>query len=138
VREENVALVGVRDLDPAEQAALRESGVRVFTMYDIDRLGMAAVMEQAVAVASRGTDGFHLSLDLDALDPDDAPGVGTPVVGGLTYREAHLAMELVAESRGMRSMDLVEVNPILDARNRTAEQAVALALSALGKRIMGG
>jgi arginase len=95
-------------------------------------------MEEAIRRVSAGAQGFHLSLDLDALDPQEAPGVGTPVSGGLTYREAHLAMEMVAESRKMTSMDLVEVNPILDSRNLTAEHAVALALSALGKRIMGG
>ena len=97
---------------------------------------MAVVMERAIAAASEGTQGFHVSLDLDALDPGEAPGVGTPVTGGLTYREAHLAMELIASSRKMLSLDLVEVNPILDSHNRTAEQAVQFALSGLGKRIV--
>jgi arginase len=138
IDERHVALVGVRDLDATEQIQLRASGVHVFTMHDVDRRGMAAVMEEAIRRVSAGAQGFHLSLDLDALDPQEAPGVGTPVSGGLTYREAHLAMEMVAESRKMTSMDLVEVNPILDSRNLTAEHAVALALSALGKRIMGG
>jgi arginase len=137
VDDANVVLVGARDIDPGERASLRESGVRVFTMHDIDRRGMAAVIEEALRYACEGTAGFHLSLDLDALDPADAPGVGTPVPGGLTYREAHLAMEMVAETRRLVSMDLVEVNPILDSRNRTAEHAVAFALSALGKRILG-
>jgi arginase len=130
-------LVGVRDLDPAEQVALLAAGIRAFTMHDIDRRGMAAVIEEAIQHTSTGTSGFHLSLDLDALDPSEAPGVGTPVAGGLTYRETHLAMEMIAESGRMRSMDLVEVNPILDTHNRTAEHAVAFALSALGKRILG-
>lgn len=137
VSDAQVALVGARDLDPHEQVALRASGIRVFTMHDIDRRGMAAVLEDAIAYASHGTEGFHLSLDLDALDPTEAPGVGTPVPGGLSYRETHLAMEMVAESGRMLSMDLVEVNPILDTHNRTAEHAVAFALSALGKRILG-
>jgi arginase len=137
ISDAHVALVGVRDLDPHEQVALRASGIHAYTMHDIDRRGMAAVLEDAIAHASRGTEGYHLSLDLDALDPSEAPGVGTPVTGGLSYRETHLAMEMVAESGRMLSMDLVEVNPILDTHNRTAEHAVAFALSALGKRIMG-
>ncbi|WP_322510731.1 arginase [Chloroflexus sp.] len=131
-----VVLIAVRDLDPLEREALRASAVTVFTMHEIDRRGMAAVMEQALTIATRGTDGFHLSFDLDVLDPREAPGVGTPVSGGISAREAHLAMELIAESDGLRSLDIVEVNPILDERNATAELAVALALSALGKRIL--
>lgn len=137
IHDTNAVLVGVRDLDPGEQALLRSSGVRVFTMTDIDRRGMAAVMEEAIDLAQAGTAGYHLSLDLDALDPDEAPGVGTPVPGGLSYREAHLAMEIVAERGGLCGMDLVEVNPILDERNLTASHAVDFALSALGKRILG-
>ncbi len=137
VDDQAIALVGVRDLDPAEQVALRIAGIRAFTMHDIDRRGMAVVIEEAIQHTSTRTNGLHLSLDLDALDPSEAPGVGTPVAGGLTYRETHLAMEMIAESGRMRSMDLVEVNPILDTHNRTAEHAVAFALSALGKRILG-
>jgi arginase len=136
VTDADVALVGVRDLDAAEQVALRQSGIHAFSMHEIDRRGMASVIEQAIKLVSANTVGFHLSLDLDALDPAEAPGVGTPVPGGLTYRETHLAMEIIAESGQMCSMDLVEVNPILDTHNRTAEHAVAFALSALGKRIL--
>ncbi|WP_298401836.1 arginase [uncultured Chloroflexus sp.] len=131
-----VVLIAVRDLDPLEREALRTSAITVFTMHEIDRRGMAAVMEQALAIATRGTDGFHLSFDLDVVDPREAPGVGTPVGGGISAREAHLAMELIAESGALRSLDIVEVNPILDERNATAELAVELALSALGKRIL--
>jgi arginase len=136
VRESTVALVGARDIDEQEREALRATGIHIYTMLDIDRRGMAAVIDEAITYASNGTDGFHVSLDLDALDPGEAPGVGTPVAGGLTYREAHAAMEIVAERGGMRSLDLVEVNPILDTHNRTAECAVQFALSALGKRIL--
>lgn len=136
IADTNVVLVGARDVDEQERVLLRESGVQIFSMHDIDRLGMAAVMERAIQAASQGTQGFHVSLDLDALDPDEAPGVGTPVTGGLTYREAHLAMELIASSHKMLGLDLVEVNPILDSHNRTAERAVQFALSGLGKRIV--
>jgi arginase len=136
IAEHHIALVGVRDIDAEEREALRRSAIHIYTMHDIDRRGMAAVMDEALGFISAGTDGVHLSLDLDALDPRDAPGVGTPVPGGISYREAHLAMELIAQSGHLRSMDLVEVNPILDERNNTAALAVELALSALGKRIV--
>lgn len=132
----HVALVGVRDLDPLEREALRHASIHVFTMHDIDRLGMAAVIEAAIAIAQQGTGGFHVSFDLDVIDPREAPGVGTPVAGGISRREAHLALEIIAHAGGMRSLDLVEVNPILDERNATAALAVDLALSALGKRIL--
>jgi arginase len=135
LRETDVALVGIRDLDRVEREALRASGIHVFTMHDIDRRGLASVMEEAIMRVSVGTAGFHVSLDMDALDPSEAPGVGTPVLGGISYREAHLAMELVAQSGKLVGMDLVEVNPILDSRNVTAELAVEFALSALGKHI---
>jgi len=135
LRPGDAALVGVRNLDDGERELLRISGVRVFTMHDIDRRGMAAVMEEAILHVSAGTIGFHLSFDLDVLDPHEAPGVGTPVLGGITYREAHLAMELIAASGRLISLDLVEVNPILDTRNMTALLAVEFALSALGKTI---
>jgi arginase len=105
-------------------------------MRDIDERGLRAVMAEAIHIASQGTAGFHLSLDMDVVDPDEAPGVGTPVRGGITYREAHLAMELAGESGGMVSMEVVEVNPVLDVANRTAELAVELVMSALGKRIL--
>jgi len=135
IRPGDAALVGVRNLDDGERELLRTSGVHVFTMHDIDRRGMAAVMEEAILHVSASTSGFHLSFDLDVLDPHEAPGVGTPVLGGITYREAHLAMELVAASGRLISLDLVEVNPILDTRNMTALLAVEFALSALGKTI---
>lgn len=131
-----VALVGVRDLDQAEKANLRKSGIRVFTMMDIDRFGMARVAEQAIETASAGgSGGYHVSFDIDAADPTIAQGVGTPKRGGLNYREAHLLMELVAESGRLASLDLTEVNPLEDAYNSTAELASELIQSALGKRI---
>lgn len=136
IRPEHVALIGVRDLDPKEREALRSSGIYVATMHEVDRRGMAAVVDEAARVVTTGTDGFHLSFDLDVLDPREAPGVGTPVPGGISRREAHLAMEILAQTGGIRSLDLVEVNPILDERNATAELAVELVLSALGKRIL--
>jgi arginase len=131
-----VAIVGVRELDAGEQDLLRQSAVHVFTMKEIDRLGLAETMTRALEITGRGTTGVHVSLDIDVVDPREAPGVGTPVRGGLTYREAHLAMELIADSAQMRSLDIVEVNPILDEANRTADLAVELALSALGKNIL--
>lgn len=131
---ENVALVGIRNLDETEREALRESDVSVFTMSDIDERGATAVTEEAMEIAGTA-DGIHVSLDLDWLDPQEAPGVGTPVRGGVTYREAHAAMEVVADSN-LRSLEIVEVNPILDQHNQTAELAVELAASALGKRIL--
>ena len=136
VRPEHTVLVGVRNLDEREKDEIRTAGVHVFTIGDIDRHGMAVVAERAIALASKGTAGIHVSVDLDACDPTYAPGVGTPVKGGLSYREAHLLMELVADSRQLVALDLVEVNPTLDLRNATAELAVELALSALGKRIL--
>jgi arginase len=135
LRDADIAMVGIRDLDAREREALRTSGIQVFTMHDIDRRGLASVMEEAIMRVSVNTAGFHVSLDMDALDPAEAPGVGTPVLGGISYREAHLAMELVAQSGKLVGMDLVEVNPILDERNATAALAVEFALSALGKRI---
>jgi arginase len=136
IRPEQVALVGVRDLDPLEREALRRSGVHAYTMHEVDRRGMANVIDEAAALVSKGADGFHLSFDLDVVDPREAPGVGTPVFGGISRREAHLALELLAQTGGLRSLDLVEVNPILDERNATAELAVELVLSAFGKRIL--
>ncbi len=136
VKPANIALVGLRDVDELERINVRDSGVRAFTMRDIDERGMRAVMEQAIAFASEGTVGFHLSLDMDFVDPAIAPGVGTAVPGGGTYREAHLAMEMICDSGRMLSMDVVEVNPVLDTMNRTADLAVELVLSAMGKRIL--
>jgi arginase len=132
----NTALVGLRDIDPTEAPNVRESGVHAFTMRHIDERGLRAVMEDAMRVACEGTEGFHLSFDIDSVDPDEAPGVGTPVPGGLTYREAHLAMEMIADYGRMTSMDIVEVNPVLDTANRTARLAVEFVLSAMGKRIL--
>jgi arginase len=135
VDADRIALVGVRSLDPAEAELLRELDVRVFTMSEVDRLGVEPVLRASLEhVAGPGF--VHLSLDMDALDPEIAPGVGTPVRGGLSYREAHLAMELVAESGLLGSMDVVEVNPILDRANETAKLAVELVASALGARIL--
>jgi arginase len=136
VLAKHTVLVGIRNLDDVEKTIVRGSTVHVFTMKDIDRLGIAEVMERAVAIASKGTGGFHVSYDLDACDPIVAPGVGTPVKGGLSYREAHVVMETVAESGKLTSFDLVEVNPTLDVRNTTAELGTELALSALGKSIL--
>ncbi|MCX7752132.1 MAG: arginase [Blastocatellia bacterium] len=129
-------LIGVRDVDLLERENIRRSGIAVFTMRELDELGMRAVMERAIEIASRGTVGFHVSLDMDFFDPFYAPGVGTPVPGGATYREGHLAMELIADSQKLLSLEIVEVNPVLDVRNHTAEFAVELALSAFGKRIL--
>lgn len=136
VRPEHTVLLGIRNLDEREKAIVRASGVHVFTMKDIDRQGIAAVAEQAVALASAGTAGIHVSFDLDVCDPSIAPGVGTPVRGGLDYREAHMVMEVLADSGRLTSLDLVEVNPTLDVRNATAQLGVELALSALGMKIL--
>jgi arginase len=132
----NVALVGVRDLDEGEKRTLREQGVQVATMRDIDERGMRAVMRDAIHTASHGTAGFCVSLDMDSVDPSFAPGVGTPVPGGISYREAHLAMEMIADTGNMISLELVEVNPVIDTQNKTANLGVELALSALGKKIL--
>lgn len=134
----NIALVGVRQLDPGERDRLRQAGVAVFATEQIDRMGLYAAVCRAIEIASKGTDGIYLSIDLDVLDPVYAPGVGTSVDGGLTYREAHMACELIAETGRLVGMDLVEVNPILDERNRTANLAVELACSALGSRVWPG
>lgn len=131
----NVCLIGVRDLDEREKALIRESGVHMFTMKDIDRFGVSKIMEQAILFASNGTAGIHISFDIDAVDPSIAPGVGTPKKGGLNYREAHLCMELLSDSEKVIAMDMVEVNPILDDHNETAELVSELILSGLGKTI---
>ena len=132
----NTVIVGLRDVDDMEKPHVRESGVRAFTMRDIDERGLRSVMEEAIRIASDGTAGFHLSLDMDVVDPVHAPGVGTPVRGGITYREAHLAMEMICDSRLMLALEVVEVNPVIDERNRTAELAVELVMSGMGKRIL--
>ncbi len=131
-----VAIIGLRSVDDVERFNVRGAGIHPFTMRDIDERGMVAVIQDALAIACADTAGFHLSLDMDALEPREAPGVGTPVRGGITYREAHLAMELLCDSGKMTSMEIVEVNPVLDEANRTALLAVELAMSALGKRIL--
>src|SRR5215468_1354141 len=136
VQAENCVLVGVRDIDAAEKENIRETGIEVYTMRDIDERGMRTVIEEALRVAGRGTAGYHISLDMDWIDPEDAPGVGTPVRGGASYREAHLAMEIIADHGRMTSFEIVEVNPVIDEHNRTADLAVELALSAFGKKIL--
>lgn len=135
VDPQRVAVIGARDLDPGEKRLLREAGVMVQSMEQIDRFGMVTVLEKAIERVSRDVDGIYLSFDMDALDPRHAPGVGTPVPGGLTYREAHLTCEVIAETGRLIGMDIVEVNPILDVQNETAMLAVEFVRSALGSRI---
>lgn len=136
VKPQDAVLVGARNLDPKEQHLIRESGITVYTMEDIDRRGIYEIVVEAIEIATLHTDYLHISFDMDALDPQDAPGVGTPVRGGLTYREAHTAMEIIAGTRRLCSLEVVEVNPILDIRNTTSEVAAELVESALGKRII--
>ncbi len=136
VTPERTVLIGIRNLDDREKERIREAGVRVFTMKDIDRSGIAATVEQAIAIASKGGAELHVSFDLDVCDPGIAPGVGTPVKGGFNYREAHMLMEMIADSGLLRALDLVEVNPILDDRNMTAILGAELASSALGQKIL--
>jgi arginase len=131
-----VVLIGVRDLDAGERETLRTSGATIYTIREVDERGMRDVVNEAVRIAGHGTAGIHVSFDLDVIDPEDAPGVGTAIAGGITYREAHLAMEILAESARVVSVDLVEVNPVLDTRNQTAVLAVELTQSLLGKRIL--
>jgi arginase len=132
----HTVLVGVRNLDDREKDQIRASGVHVLTMKDVDRDGIARVAERAIAIAARDTGGMHVSFDMDVCDPSIAPGVGTPVKGGLNYREAHLIMEMVADAGRLTALDVVEINPTLDVRNATAELGVELVLSALGKNIL--
>lgn len=136
INMEHIVIIGARALDSGEQELLRKHQIHVFTMSDIDQQGIASIMKQAIAIAGHDGNPIHVSLDLDSLDPHEAPGVGTPVRGGLSYREAHFAMELVARTEQMVSMDVVEVNSILDRENATAQLAVELTLSALGKKIL--
>ena len=136
VAPRNVALVGIRDLDGRERRIVKESGVHVFTMRDIDERGMREVMAEALRFVTDETDGVAVSLDLDFVDPTDAPGVGTPVRGGVTYREAHLAMEMIADSEAVVSMEVVEINPVIDEHNKTATLGIELVLSGLGKKIL--
>src|SRR5205809_1147116 len=132
----HTVLVGIRNLDDREKVAVKDSHVHVFTMKDIDRQGIASIVEQAVNLAGSGTAGIHVSFDMDVCDPTIAPGVGTPVKGGLDYREAHMVMEIVADAGLLTSLDLVEVNSTLDVRNATAQLGTELALSALGMKIL--
>ncbi|SFB24001.1 MULTISPECIES: arginase [unclassified Bacillus (in: firmicutes)] len=136
IRPENVVIIGARALDDGEKELIKEIGMKVYTMHEIDRLGMAKVMEETISYLKEKTDGVHLSLDLDGLDPNDAPGVGTPVIGGISYRESHLAMEMLAEANIITSAEFVEVNPILDEKNRTATVAVALMGSLFGEKLL--
>jgi len=136
VSPEDCVLIGARSVDREEAVALKESGIRVITMRELDERGMSTVMDEAMWLASRRTAGFHVTMDMDFVDPDYAPGVGTPVPGGPTYRESHLAMEKIADSGKLLSFELTEVNPVLDSSNRTAELGVQLILSAFGKKIM--
>jgi arginase len=136
VSPEHTVLIGVRNLDDREKTLVRDSGVHVYTMKDIDRQGIAPIVEQAIAFASAGTAGIHVSFDVDVCDPAIAPGVGTPVKGGLDYREAHMVMEMVADSALLLALDIVEVNPVLDIQNATAILGTELALSALGQKII--
>jgi arginase len=136
VQADKTVLIGIRNLDEGEKRRIRESGVHVFTMKDIDRDGIAVVMQRALAIATDGTTGLHVSFDLDVCDPAIAPGVGTPVKGGLDYREAHMVMEMIADSGKLTALDLVEINPILDHQNQTAVLGTELALSALGMEIL--
>jgi arginase len=136
VEPQNISLVGIRDLDSQEKKLAKKSGVHVFTMRDIDERGMREVMSDALKYAMDDTDGISVSLDMDFVDPSDAPGVGTPVRGGVTYREAHLAMEMIADTEAMVSLEVVEINPVIDEHNRTALLGVELVLSGLGKKIL--
>lgn len=136
VHPEHLVYVGLRDLDEAERVAIRELGISAFTMRDIDERGLRRVMDEAVHRVSQGTGGVHVSCDVDWIDPGEAPGVGTPVRGGATWREAHLAMEIVHDAGVLVAMDLVEINPILDTRNTTAELAAELVASAFGRHIL--
>ncbi|MGE6377022.1 arginase [Peribacillus muralis] len=138
VKPENIVIIGARSLDQGEKELIREKGIKVYTMHEIDRMGMTRVMEESIAYLKERTDHVHLSLDLDGLDPDDAPGVGTPVMGGISYRESHLAMEMLAEATIITSAEFVEINPILDEHNKTAEVAVALIGSLLGEKLLYG
>lgn len=135
IQPRNTALIGIRDVDPGERDTLKRIGVTVYTMRDIDERGMRDVVDEAIGIASDGTAGIHLSLDLDVVDPEDAPGTGTPVWGGITYREAHLAMEMLSDRAEIVAIDLVEVNPVLDTQNMTGVLAAELAQGVLGKRI---
>ncbi|SFE18522.1 arginase [Lentibacillus persicus] len=135
VKPENIVIVGARSLDPGEKELIREKGITVYSMHEVDRMGMPQVMAETIDYLKARTDGVHLSLDLDGLDPEEAPGVGTPVIGGLSYRESHLAMEMLSEADILTSAEFVEVNPILDDKNKTAAMAVGLMGSLFGEKL---
>ncbi len=136
VQPRNVAVIGLRSVDAEERKIVQRTGVHAYTMRDVDERGLRAIMQEALEIANDGTEGFHLSFDMDAVEPSEAPGVGTPVKGGMTYREAHLAMENICDGDRMLGLEVVEVNPVIDEANRTAILAVELIMSALGKRIL--
>ncbi|MBM4063624.1 MAG: arginase, partial [Planctomycetes bacterium] len=136
VEPRNVALIGIRDIDATEREIVRRSGVHAYTMRDVDERGMRAIMQESLGFANDGTAGFHVSFDLDAMDPRDVPGTGTPVKGGISWREANLLMEMVSDAGRMTSLEVAELNPILDVRNQSGEVAVDVILSAFGKRIL--
>lgn len=137
IKPENIVIIGARSLDEGERTLIKEKGIKVYTMHEVDRLGMTRVMDETISyLKEKNLDGVHLSLDLDALDPQEAPGVGTPVPGGATYRESHLAMEMLEESKLITSAEFVEVNPILDEKNKTAATAVALIGSLFGEKLL--
>jgi arginase len=136
LQPENVVMVGIREVDREEREMVKKSGVRVFTMKEIDKRGIGTVMDEALAIVSNGTDGFSVTLDADFLDPYESPGVATPVRGGADYREAHLAMEMIADTKKMESFEITEINPILDVHNKTAHFGMELILSAFGKQIL--
>jgi len=136
VKPESVVLIGIRDLDDGEKELLKELNIKVYTMHEIDRIGMPRVMEETIDYLRDKTDGIHVSFDMDGIDPSEAPGVGTPVIGGLTYRESHLALEMLSEAGVVTSAEFVEVNPMLDERNKTADLAVALTGSLFGEKLI--
>lgn len=136
VKPENVVLIGVRDLDDGEKKLLKKLNIKVYTMHEVDRMGMPRVMKETIDYLKNKTDGVHVSFDLDGMDPSEAPGVGTPVIGGLTYRESHLALEMLSEANMVTSAEFVEINPMLDERNKTADLAVALTGSLLGEKLI--
>ena len=136
VKPENIVIIGARSLDDGEKVLIKEKGIKVYTMHEIDRMGMTKVMEETIAYLKDKTDGVHLSLDLDGLDPVDCPGVGTPVIGGISFRESNLAMEMLEEAKLITSAEFVEVNPILDDKNKTASVAVALMASLFGEKLL--
>jgi arginase len=136
VKPENIVIIGARSLDEGERELIKEKGIKVYTMHEVDKLGMSTVIEETISYLQAKTDGVHLSLDLDGLDPQDCPGVGTPVMGGMSYRESHLAMEMLADSNIITSAEFVEVNPILDEKNKTATVAVGLVASLFGEKLL--